>query len=346
LLNAKVIPNRKALLLDGDAILPKVIPDTVVLPNGQMVVPHDVATTRILRNLKYQVPSPVHHHYDWNGTTPFLAQKATAAMLVCEPKAYVLSGMGVGKTRAVLYAYDFLRKEGRAARMLVLAPLSTLNFTWAREVWANFPGYSVGVLYGSKERRLKVLNENHDIYVINHDGPGVIGAELAAKHFDIICIDELSVFRNHRAQRSKNLAKLLVGRPYVWGLTGTPTPRDPTDAFGLIKLVQPGSPHLSSYTRFRDELMVKVSQFRWSPRPGAQERVYQLLQPAVRFTLQECVDIPPLTYSDREVELSSKQKRAYEALKNFCCANDGGGITAANEGVLLNKLLQVSAGCV
>jgi SNF2 family DNA or RNA helicase len=46
------------------------------------------------------------------------------------------------------------------------------------------------------------------------------------------------------------------------------------------------------------------------------------------------------------VELSSKQKRAYEALKNFCCANDGGGITAANEGVLLNKLLQVSAGCV
>lgn len=335
-------------MLEANPLIPNIIPETRELPDGRLVVPHDVGTTRILRNLKYQVPSPIHHSYDWNGTTPFLAQKATAAMLVTEPKAYVLSGMGVGKTRAVLYAYDYLRKENRVGKMLVVAPLSTLNFTWAREVWANFPGYRVGVLYGTKERRLKILAEDHDIYVVNHDGPRVIGDALRRKSFDVVCIDELSVFRNHRADRSKALAKLLTDRPYVWGLTGTPTPKDPTDAYGLIRLIQPGSPFISSYSRFRDDLMVKVSQFRWSPRPGAQEKVYQYMQPAVRFTLQECVDIPPLTYQDREVSLSPKQNKAYKALKDYCFAksDEGQSIMAANEAVLLNKLLQVSAGCV
>lgn len=348
MLSAQVIPEKKALLITPNQAVPQVIPETHILPDGRMVVPHDVASTRMLRNLKYKVPSPIHYGYDWNGTTPFMAQKATAAMLVTEPKAFVLSGMGSGKTRAVLYAYDYLRKERRVRKMLVVAPLSTLRFTWGREVFQNFPKYRVGIVHGTKAQRLRVLeDDSYDIYVINHDGPKVLTKELIAKKFDIICIDEVSVFRNARSQRHKLMAKVLGSTPYVWGLTGTPTPREPTDAFGIIKLIQPHSPYISSFMRFRDELMIKASQFRYLPRPGAQERVYSYMQPAVRFTLADCADIPPIQYSDREVTLSPRQKAAYLALKQYCQVNnEGSGITAANAGVLLNKLLQVSAGCV
>jgi hypothetical protein len=86
----------------------------------------------------------------------------------------VLSGMGVGKTRAALYAFDYLKQQGLVTTMLVVAPLSTLVPVWEREIFITFPHLSSVVLHGSKEARRKRLQEAHDIYVINHDGVGVL----------------------------------------------------------------------------------------------------------------------------------------------------------------------------
>jgi len=327
----------------------QVIPETRILGKDRMVTPHSPGVVRILRNMGYKVPSPIHYGYDWGGGTPFKAQKATAAMLVVEPRAFVLSTMGTGKTRSVLFAYDYLRSRKSVRRMLVVAPLSTLNFTWAREVFFNFPKYRVGVMHGSKEKRLKILNDpQYDILVVNHDGVKVMEAELMAADFDVICVDEVASFRNHRSQRHKSMVKVSNNRRYVWGLTGTPTPREPTDAFGIIRLITPGAKVARSFSRFRDELMLRLGQFKWVAREGAEKRVYGYMQPAVRFTMADCIDMPPVIHSSREVKVSPKQKAAYEALRKYCKAmsDKGTDILAVNEGVLLNKLLQVSSGCV
>jgi len=344
-----VVPRKKGLILDKSPQIPGVIPEAVDIPStNKMFVPHRPGETRILRNMGYKVPSPIHHHYDWNGGTPFQAQKTTAAMLVCEPRAFVLSGMGTGKTRSVLFAYDYLRKQGLVRNMLVVAPLSTLNFTWAREVFFNFPDYRVGVVHGRNRREKILTDDRFDIHVINHDGVKVMENELIKKKFDIIVIDEVAVFRNARSQRHKSMARVAKNYKYLWGLTGTPTPKDPTDAYGIIKLITPGNREVTSFSRFREKLMYKITQFKWVPKPGAQEEVFRLMQPGVRFTMDECIDMPPTVYSEREVKLSTKQKQCYEELRKYATTktDNGNQVRAVNEAVLINKLLQVSSGCV
>ena len=350
LLTVQVSKEHQALVIPADPRIPNLFPHNKTLPTGAHVLPHGPEEVRVLRNLGYAVPSPIMSNYDWGGTTPFKAQETTTAMLVVEPRAYVLNTMGTGKTRSVLFAFDFLKRRGLVNKMLVAAPLSTLNFTWGREVFGVFPGYSVGVLHGSKAKRLKILEEDHDIYVVNHDGLSVLGAELKEKfdENDIFCIDEVAVFRNHRAKKHKAAAALTKDFKYVWGLTGTPTPREPTNAFGIIKLINPTAPGAPKiFTHFRDELMMRRGPFKWIPRAGAQEKVYKYMQPSVRFTLADCVDMPPIIHQDYEAELSPQQNKIYKEVVQHCRSlSEAGAITAVNEGVAINKLLQVATGCV
>lgn len=349
-MSVQVSEKHKAVVIPADVRIPNLFPHHKTLPTGQHVLPHGPEEVRVLRNLGYAVPSPVMTDYDWGGTKPFKAQIVTTAMLVVEPRAYVLNTMGTGKTRSVLFAYDFLKRRGLVNKMLVAAPLSTLNFTWAREVFGVFPKYSVGILHGTKEKRQRVLAEDHDIYVVNHDGLVVLNDDIKAKFGDddVFCIDEVAVFRNHRAKKHKSAAKLVNKFKYVWGLTGTPTPREPTNAFGIMKLINPPGVNVPKiFTHFRDELMIQHGQFKWTARPGAQEKVYKYMQPSVRFTLEDCIDMPPIVHQDYEADMSSQQKKIYKAVLKHCRAmSQTGNITAVNEGVAINKLIQIATGCV
>lgn len=101
------------------------------------------------------------------------------------------------------------------------------------------------------------------------------------------------------------------------------------------------------YKQFRERTMHQVSTFRWIPKRDANDTVYEAMQPNVRFTLDQCVDIPDTTYSTREVALSKDQKTAYTKLAaEMFFEYHSGEITAANEGVKRMKLLQVAAGLV
>ena len=75
--------------------------------------------------------------------------------------------------------------------------------------------------------------------------------------------------------------------------------------------------------------------------------VYQALQPAIRFTKEECLDLPPMVYVKREVELTRQQLKYYKLLKDQMVMDAAGEqITAVNAAVSMNKLLQISCGAV
>src|SRR5262245_20803359 len=122
------------------------------------VVPHDPVATALLRKLGYDVAAPILHHYGWQGGTPFDVQRKTCALLTQNERAYVLNSMGTGKTKAALWAWDYLYQNDLAQKLLVVAPLSTLTFTWAREVFSTLPNRHCVVLHGSKQKRLERLN--------------------------------------------------------------------------------------------------------------------------------------------------------------------------------------------
>jgi len=338
--DAIVIPYRQ----DVHTILPTALPFD---HNGKeyLKITYGVDEVRLLNNMGIETPAPILNKYNWPGMIPFDSQRETAALLTTSKRAYVLSSMGVGKTRAALFSYDFLRSQGVVSNCLVVAPLSTLAPVWEGETFETFHHLSVGVLHGTRAKRLSVLGEDHHIYVINHDGITTIQKELLAKKFDCIVIDELAVYRNRRTNRWKALRPIVQNAKYAWGLTGAPTPNGPTDAYGQVKLLTPERMRMS-FRAFQQQTMRQITQFKWVPREEANDIVHEAMQPSVRFSLEDCHDLPPITVSSRDVTLSPRQKKAYKQLMNEYAmeSKKAGVITVVNEASRINKLIQVGAG--
>lgn len=316
--------------------------------SSHLLIPHRPVETFMLRKFGFDVPSPILTQYDWAGGSPFSSQKNTAAMLTTEQRAYVLSSMGVGKTKAALWAWDYLYGNGMAGKLLVSAPLSTLQFTWAREIFNTIGHRRCMVLHGNKQKRLdRLADPNVDVFIINHDGHNVILDELMArKDIDTLCIDELAVFRNPTAQRTKTMRKLAARMKWVWGMTGSPIPNAPTDVYAQAQIITPN--RIPKYFgRFREDLMTKITAFKWAAKPDAVEKAFAVLQPAVRFTLDDVVELPECIERTQDVTLSAEQAKIYKALADQCyAAVQNHEITAANAGAVMNKLLQVSTGWV
>jgi superfamily II DNA or RNA helicase len=259
----------------------------------------------------------------------------------------IFASGNTGKTLASLWAYDFLRKQGVVRQLLVVSPLSTLERTWADEVFSNFPHLTVAVLHGTKERRQKLIAQGADIYVINHDGVFTVKDELLKlPELDAVIVDEVAAFRTAGTRRWKALAAICKDKEWVWGMTGTPTPNSPVDAWGQCRLIVPGrvSPYLSA---FRDAVQVRNGPYAWVNRSTAVETVSRAMQPAIRFSRAECVDLPDVIHNTRHVPMSPEQTSAYkDMLRKLVMESDGQEALAVNEAVKVSKMLQIACGVV
>lgn len=317
-----------------------------------VVVPDAVPEARVLTALGLKFQGPIRRWYDWPRSpriaAPFAHQMDTADFLTRHPRCFVFNGMGTGKTLSVLWAFDYLRSLGLVERMVVVSPLSTLERAWGDEVFRHFLHLSAGVLHGTPARRKRVLDDRtHDIYLINHDGlksQGMVEAMLARKDITLFVVDEIAQFRNAGTDRWKALRAVTKDAPHVWGLTGTPTPNEPTDAWGQCRLVVPQN--VSPYRNaFKDLVMRKTGPFSWVPRPEALEIVNRAMRPSIRYSREECIDLPPTTVITRECPLTPQQQQAYNDMRRQLRAEyEGGLITAANQAVKQAKLLQIGTG--
>lgn len=322
-----------------------------------VAVPHRRDEVKVLNNIGIETPSPMLYYYDWPGRfKPFEAQRTTAAFMSGHNRCFNLNDLGTGKTLATLWAYDYLRSIGVVHKALVVSPLSTLERAWCDEVFNHFPHLTTAVLHGSRDKRLKMLNTEADIYVINHDGLKVSGMvdELNKRNdIDLVIIDEVSqAARTASSDRWKSLAKVVrheiakgVQR-MAWGLTGTPVPNNPTDAWAQCRLIVPERvpPYFNS---FKGQVMRQVGQFSWVPRPEAQDVVFEAMQPSIRFKRDEVVDLPECTYIERTVDLTAAQKKAYKDMLNKLQTEfESGEVTAVNEAVKAQKLIQILCGAV
>lgn len=310
-----------------------------------LTVPHRRNETKVLNNLGYAVDAPILHQYDWGLPKPFDSQRDTARLLTENQRAYVLNDMGTGKTRAALFACDYLLGTGEVSRVLIAAPLSTLTTVWEREIFSIFPHRRAITLHGTRAKRLALLEEEADFYIINHDGMVILENELQDRvDINAFILDELAVLRNSKTKRWKAINRLCQTRRFVWGMTGSPTPKAPTDAYGQVKLLTPQNvPRF--FKAFQNETMWQVTQFKWLARKDANDVVHKVMQPSVRYTRDDCIDLPPTTYSTREVPLTAEQTRAYkQMMEEFTVEYAETEITAANAGVQASKLVQIGAG--
>jgi len=314
-----------------------------------VAVKHTLDSTRVLRNLGLDAPSPIlYDGFIFGGRyKPMEHQTKTAEFLTLHTRAFCFNTMGTGKTAAALWTMDYLKQRGFIKKILIVSPLSVMD-VWANEAFSVLPHWNVVQLVGKRERRIDLLNSGADICVINFDGVVSIQDAIAKWQPDLVIVDEASAYCNPQTKRYKALQATLKATTRLWLLTGTPVANAPTDAYGLIKLVAPRAIP-ASFKLFRETLMFKKGPYKWFPKPGAVERVFELMQPAIRFTKKDCMDLPPITFNMRAAQMSDEQLAAFDAMKATMRHEDqesGVEIRAANAAVKLIKLQQILCGAV
>jgi len=331
----------------------KIIPKHHVqpVPGGyEVTVYWGLDEARVLKNLGVKnVPSPIERKYTWPGRyTPMAHQRTTAAFLTLHRRAFCFNDPGTAKTIASLWAADYLMQRGEVRRCLVICPLSIMQSAWMGDITNSIIHRSAIIAHHSKaSRRIEMIQDNYEFVIINYDGLNLVADEIAADgRFDLVIVDEANAYALPSTKRWKSLAKIIRPDTFLWMMTGTPAAQSPVNAYGLAKLVNPsGVPNYM--TAWRDKVMNKISTFKWAPKHNAKELVFDALQPAIRFAKKDCIDLPPVLKTTREVAMTPMQEKYYKRLKDDMLVMAAGQvISAVNKAALVNKLLQVSAGGV
>lgn len=345
----------KALLVNTrrpELILEKIPQSKVAKDLGdgimQVAVKWDLDEVLTLSSLRIKnAPSPISRDYHWPGIhKPFDHQKTTAQFLSANKRAYCLSEAGTGKTSAVIWAADYLMNQGKVRRMLVVCPLSIMQAAWQSDFFKTAMHRTIAVAHGTAEKRKQIVSGTAEVVIINYDGIEIVEKEIKAGNFDLIVVDEANYVKTVTTRRWKALNRVVEPDTWLWMMTGTPASQSPADAYGLAKLVNPASVPKYAGT-FKDMVMQKISQFTWIPRFNAQDIVFKTLQPAIRYTKADCLDLPDVLYTTRDIPLTPQQDKYYKKLKKeFFIEAGGEDVTAVNAGVMLTKLLQVSSGAI
>ena len=288
---------------------------------------------------------------------PHNYQTQATGFIINHDEAAVFLGMGLGKSVIALTAiWQLVLDYFLVTRVLIIAPLRVARDTWPAEAvkWDHLEGLSLAVAVGSKAERLDALAKNSMVTVINRENiPWLVAHYGTSWPFDMVVIDELSSFKNHRAKRFTALVKM---RPFVtrWvGLTGTPAANGLMDLWAQFRLLDGGT-RLGRYiTRFRDRWFVPdkrngMQVFTYKPCAGAEDEIYEAISDiTLSMKTTDHLKLPQLTVTTKQVKLASKERAVYERLKqDLVIELDGQTVDAANAAALSGKLLQLASGAI
>jgi SNF2 family DNA or RNA helicase len=348
----QIVENKAVLFKTRQPAKYAIIPKSKIVEekNGvyQMAVYWGLDEARVLRNLGLKsIQSPIIARYEWPGRfKPFAHQVDTASFLTLHRRAFVFNDPGTGKTFSALWAADYLMKLGKVRRCLILCPLSIMHDAWMSSIAKSIIHRSAVVAHHAQAmRRLEMVQGDYEFVIVNYDGVNLISQEIINDgRFDLVIVDEANAYKNASTKRWKTLNKILTPDTMLWMMTGTPASQSPMDAFGLARLVNPTAVP-KFVTSWRDKVMHKITQFKWIPKAGASELVFDVLQPAIRYTKEECTDLPPVLTETRDVPLTPQQNKYYRLLKEQMLVTAAGEtISAVNAAAGVSKLLQISAG--
>ncbi|OFQ98605.1 DEAD/DEAH box helicase [Alloscardovia sp. HMSC034E08] len=289
--------------------------------------------------------------------TPHNYQRQATQFIIDHDGAAILLGMGLGKSVITLTAiWQLMLDYFTIHRVLIIAPLRVARDTWPAEIakWDHLRDLTVAVAVGTKQDRLNALAASAMVTVINRENiPWLVNQMGGSWPFDMVVIDELSSFKNHRAKRFTALVKM---RPHVkrWvGLTGTPASNGLMDVWAQFRLLDGGQRLGRFITRYRERWFVPdkrngMQVFTYKPRSGAEDEIYTAIgDMTLSMRTTDHLQLPPLTVTTTPVALEPKERKVYEQLKaDLVLDLDGATIDAANAAALSGKLLQLASGAI
>lgn len=241
-------------------------------------------------------------------------------------------------------------------KVLVVAPLRVARDTWPQELekWSHLNHLIWSVAVGTESERKAALLKKADIYIINRENVQWLVEDSGIPfNYDMVIIDELSSFKNHKAKRFKALMKVRPHIKRVVGLTGTPTGNGLMDLWAEFRLLDMGKRLGRFIGKYRDDYFIPDKRngqiiFSYKPLPFAEDAIYrQISDITISMKSTDHLKMPELISSEYPVKLSEPERKRYDELKrDLVLQLPGGDITASNAASLSGKLSQMANGAV
>lgn len=275
-----------------------------------------------------------------------------AVQFLCErPVAGLFLDMGLGKTASALFALDALRRV-EDKPILVVGPIRVIETVWRQEaaLWPELGGITFSLVRTTEEERYTALEKDADIYLVNPEHLRWVLTRFKKCPFSTLVIDESSMFKNPGTERFKSLRWTSRHFKHRYLMTGTPRPNSLLDLWAQIFLLDGGVRLGSSHDRFKHRFFIQQDKdgYVWVPRPGAEKKVYTLIQDLIlRMDARDYLDIKEPVYNVVEIPMPPKARQIYEEVEEEAFSQlDESIITAANAVGALMKCRQVANGVV
>lgn len=287
--------------------------------------------------------------------------------------AYLLY-TGYGKTKMCL---DKIMAAPTKPRTLLISTKNVIESSWSSEIDKWYPGQiSYGYITGKikEQDRLDIVNKDYDILGMNTEmldwyisHTTNVKRKSYTKHglklhydeqelinrFDLLIIDEVSLFKNYRSQRFKLIKKWAHQMKNVMILSATPTPKNIEDIWAPIYLLDGGQRLGKNITEFRSNYAIPVPLF------NGQNR-YQYSVEATNHVLSLIKDIstsvpapdqalfPDPIIKKILIKPDQATKDLLQQFKNdfIVQLNNGNNLIAFSKTQLIGKINQIASGNV
>jgi SNF2 family DNA or RNA helicase len=216
--------------------------------------------------------------------------------------------MGLGKT---LQALAHLQLEKEAGRMqglsLILAPRSVI-WNWFNEAKKFVPQLRVAVYHGDKRAFADL--QDCDVVISTYGLVQRDKTQFLSQEFYYLILDEAQYIKNSRTKTAQIMQQLCAKHRLC--LTGTPMENHLGELWNLFNFLMPGL--LGSHIEFKQHFRMPIENDKNVERNAI---LMQRIKPFIlrRQKSQVLAELPPKTEILHYVELSTKQREAYELIR-------------------------------
>lgn len=314
---------------------------------------------------------------EWNAfhTKPRIAQLASFAIGMERPRFLFNLDMGLGKSKVALDLFRYHKLKNSVKRMAVLVPNIVNIESWADQCITHAPDLVFEKLIGNRNKRHKLINERADVFLLNYGGLQSYMTEIAeVEHtlygkkkiktgrvinrsaadsfsnlFDMVAFDEIHTLGSHDSLVFRECDRLSKSCEFCYGFTGTLFGRDPGMMWPQFKIVDRGytlGETLGLYRAgFFEEVEHKYKAFDFKFIEDRADTLHEFLQhSSLRYTKEECIDMPPLSRIPVPLAWSDEGLLYHENLLADCKAKGMEGLRLNPNTYILMR--QITSGYV
>jgi SNF2 family DNA or RNA helicase len=202
----------------------------------------------------------------------------------------------------------------------------------------------------SKRDRLKrALDGDAQVFLINPESFKLALDDIEERDWDMFIVDESSCLKSPKSQITKATIEFGSQVKRRIAATATPRPNSSLDFWGQMAFLDTALG--GNFYSFREKYYFKTYDgFSWLPKSkGVDEEIRDIVfDRAIRYKLDDCVDLPGETFETRDIDIGDKLRASYREMEQEMQVTLGSGEVVATEWLMvkLNKLSQITSGFV